>query len=361
MALENPFKGLSKTQLWISIAGFTGITGYLVVRHHASTGSWNPWSGGTAQDTTSTTQVDPVTGLPYSQDDAVDPVTGLTYLAEAEQYGSVQAAEADVSQFGTSAPTGSGVGVQPASPVAGSPSGTQAGSPYTSNAGWAKAVQAGLTDIGYDPQAVGAALGAYLTQEPLTPAQVQIVQTAIAEFGPPPVGNLQVIQAPPSGPAKTATVPDVKGMTVAAADSAIRAAGLTPGTGSNLTGTVSGQSPAAGSVVAPGAKVNLTVGSIAAAGGPGPVVSPEGSKPASAPAGLSATGHAGSADFGWHEVGGATHYELSITGAEAKDMQVAGTHAEHVALKAGRYRVKVRANSPGGSGPWSASKSFTVK
>lgn len=38
--------------------------------------------------------IDPVTQLPYSMDDQVDPATGLTYLQEAEQYGSVSAAEA---------------------------------------------------------------------------------------------------------------------------------------------------------------------------------------------------------------------------------------------------------------------------
>lgn len=204
MALDNPFKGMSRSGVYASLAGFAGITGYLVVRHHKQTGSWNPWSSGTSSATTSTTQIDPVTGLPYSQDDATDPLTGLTYLAEAQQYGSVAAAEADVSQFGSSAATGSGVGVQPASPsypVAGSPSGTQTGSPYTSNETWSQAAQAGLTDIGFDGQAVAAALGAYLMQEPLTPDQIKIVSAARAEYGPPPVGNLQIIPAPPAGPA----------------------------------------------------------------------------------------------------------------------------------------------------------------
>jgi hypothetical protein len=201
--IENPFKGMSRTSVYASLAGFTGITGYLVVRHHKSTGTWNPWSGAGSQGTTSTTAIDPVTGMPVSQDDAVDPLTNMTYLAEAQQYGSVQAAEASVSQFGTSAATGSGVGVQPASgyPVAGSPSGTQSGTPYTSNQTWAQAAQAGLTDIGFDPEAIAAALGAYLQQEPLTPDQVKIVEAARAEYGPPPVGNLQIIPAPASGPA----------------------------------------------------------------------------------------------------------------------------------------------------------------
>jgi hypothetical protein len=214
--MDNPFKGLSKTQLYMSLAGFAGITGYLVIRHHKQTGSWNPWSGGTTSDTTSTTQADPVTGLPYSQDDATDPVTGMTYLAEAQQYGSVAAAEASVSQFGTTAPTGSGIGVQPASPaypVAGSPSGTQTGTPYTSNATWAQAATAGLTDIGYDGQAVAEALGAYLQQEPLTPDQVKIVNAARAEYGPPPVGNPQIIPAPPSSPAP-AKVPGTPALSI---------------------------------------------------------------------------------------------------------------------------------------------------
>jgi hypothetical protein len=261
MEIANPFKGLPKPAIYASLIGFTGITGYLAWKHHASTGSWNPWSSGSSSSaTTSTTTIDPVTGMPSSQDDATDPVTGLTYLAEAQQYGSVAAAEADVSQFGQSTASGSGVGVSPATyPVAGSPAGTQTGNPYTSNAAWSQAVQAGLTDIGYSAIEVASALGLYLTGQPLTPAQAKIVNTAIGEYGPAPVGNLQVILAPAQGPATTATVPKVTGLSVADAVSAIRAAGLVPGAHSDETGTVNGQTPGPGKVVALNSKVDLSV------------------------------------------------------------------------------------------------------
>jgi Fibronectin type III domain len=44
--------------------------------------------------TTNPSAIDPVTGLPYSEDQTTDPLTGMTYLAEAQEYGSVSAAEA---------------------------------------------------------------------------------------------------------------------------------------------------------------------------------------------------------------------------------------------------------------------------
>lgn len=267
MAITNPFKGMSKPQIYASLAGATAIGGYLVYRHHKSSGSWNPWSSGsssTPSATTSSTTIDPVTGLPTSQDDAIDPLTGLAYLAEATQYGSVAAAEADVSQFGQSSPSGSGIGVSPATyPVTNSPSGTQTGSNYGSDSAWSQAAQAGLTDVGYDAVQVASALGQFLTGQPLSttgsPSPWSIVATAIGEYGKPPSG-IQPIMQPATGPATTATVPSVVGKTVAEADSAITAAGLIPGVHSHETGTVNGQTPGPGKVVAINSKVDLSVG-----------------------------------------------------------------------------------------------------
>lgn len=202
--MDNPFSKLSKPQLYATIAGGLGIGGYMVYRHHKSTGSWNPWSKGTPATGGGSSATDPVTGLPYSQDTATDPATGQQYLAEAQQYGSVAAAEASVSAFGQSTASGSGVPVNPASPASSGSINTPVGtSVYTSNAAWAQAAQAGLTDVGYDGPTVAAALGAYLTQTPVTPAQAQLISTAIAEYGPAPVGNLQVIQAPAAQPSPT--------------------------------------------------------------------------------------------------------------------------------------------------------------
>jgi hypothetical protein len=301
--MDNPFKGLPKPAIYAVLVGGVAVSGYALYQHHKTSGSWSPFATGTSgsSSTTSTTQTDPVTGLPYSQDDAVDPVTGLMYLAEAQQYGSVQAAEADVSQFGQSTTSGSGIGVQPATyPVANSPSGTQTGSPYTSNAAWAQAAQAGLTDIGYDGPTVAAALGAYLTQTPLTSAQAVIVNTAIGEFGPPPVGNLQVILQPTSGPGQTGggSSPTIK--------PGIPTLSVTPSTGfadfgwSNVTGAT---------------EYELTV---KGAGGKG-------------------------------------------TGTSNVDETLTGNHAEHVTLAKGDYVAQVRAHNAGGYSSWSPIKHFTVK
>lgn len=305
MAIKNPFRNMTKPQLYATIAGSAGVGGYLLYRHHKTTGSWNPFSAGssssTTSATTSSTSIDPVTGLPYSQDNAIDPVTGLTYLAEAQQYGSIAVADASVSQFGTTATSG-GTTItgtpQPNGTVSGSTN--PPGSPYTSNAGWSQAVQAGLTDIGYDGPTVAAALGLYLTGQPMTAAQASIVNAGIAEFGPPPVGTFQVILAPASG-----------------------------------TGTTTGTS--------------------------------SGSAPKTAPSGLSSTGHAGFADFGWGVVSGATGYELQVSGTGGKgtgtsglDESFTGNHAANVKLNPGTYKAQVRATNTTGSGPWASFPNFTV-
>lgn len=203
--MQNPFKNLSRTQQYIVVAGGLGIGVVALVAHHKKTGSWSPFATGTAATASSgATGTDPVTGLPYTQDTATDPITGLQYLQEAEQYGSVAAAEASVSAFGQSTATGSGIPVNPASPASSGSINTPVGtSVYTSNAAWAQAATAGLTDIGYSGSDVSAALGAYLTQTPVTPAQKTLIDTAIAEYGPAPVGSLQVILQPQSQPSST--------------------------------------------------------------------------------------------------------------------------------------------------------------
>lgn len=202
--MDNPLANLSKNQKIAVAVGAVGIGGYIVYSHHKSSGSWNPFSTASTTATTATstgTTNDPITGLPYSDDYATDPVTGDTYLQEATQYGSVAAAEATVTAYGQSTATGSGIPVNPASPAPTGSLNTPVGSSvYTSNAAWSQAATAGLVSVGYDGTTVANALGAYLTQTPETPDQVAITNTAIAEYGPAPVGSLQVIRAPASGP-----------------------------------------------------------------------------------------------------------------------------------------------------------------
>lgn len=360
MAITNPFKGLPKPELYAVLVGGAAVTGYVLYRHHKNTGSWSPFatgtsgsaSSGTTADGTSTT-IDPVTGLAYADDNATDPLTGLQYLQEAQQYGSVQAAESVVSDYGSSVASGSGY---PVAPAIQEPNGTLSGStnppgsPYNSNAGWAQAAQAGLVDVGYDATTVGAALGAYLTGTPLTADQAKIVNTAIAEFGKPPVGDLQVILAPVSqpGPAMV-TVPNVVGKTLDEADTIIRAAGLVPA--SSGTGTVSEQSPAAGTQVTKNSKVTLTLKATPAK----PPVSLK-------PVGVSATGYKGYADIGWETATGAGAYQYQISGPEPKTGITTKTSLEKLKLKPGKYEVKVRAglSTTDIHGPWSTIKPFTV-
>lgn len=114
-----------------------------------------------------------------SDPNLIDPTTGVPYADETA--GNYAGYTQGISGYGYGFPTSDITG------------GTTVGTAYTSNAQWAQAVEAGLTAIGYDAQAVGAAVGKYLLNMPLTSDQVTIVQTAVAEFGPPPVGTFAII------------------------------------------------------------------------------------------------------------------------------------------------------------------------
>lgn len=171
---------------------------------------------GSGQAGAGSTGIDPVTQLPYSQDNATDPVTGMTYLNEAQQYGSVAAAEAAATGSSTFSP---GLGVTgpldsgfPTSQFfnPGPPQPTATG--YPTFAAWAQAVQGGLSNLGYSPESVATALGLFNAQHPLSQQQAQIIRTAEAEFGPPPGGPFQIIQTPSHGTGAKRPVPDVKGL-----------------------------------------------------------------------------------------------------------------------------------------------------
>jgi hypothetical protein len=190
--------GGKKISNWWLIGGAIGAGAvYLVIRHSSSASS----TSGAA----SSSATDPVTGLPYSEDNSTDPVTGLTYLQEAQQYGSVQAAEEEVTSgsafFGQSG-TGNLVdtGLPTIDGVTGTSTNPSPGS-FETNAQWAQAVTAGLADLGYNSTDVAAALGLYFQNHPLGTAPdgasyLSIVQAAVAEFGPPPVGSFQIVGAP---------------------------------------------------------------------------------------------------------------------------------------------------------------------
>lgn len=114
---------------------------------------------------------------------AIDPATGIPYADE--QAGNYAGYTQGISGYGYGTPTlGGGT----------SPTGTT----FTTNAQWVQAATAGLTALGYNGSDVGAALGLYLLGMPLSADQVTIVQTAVAEFGPPPVGQFAIIASPNS-------------------------------------------------------------------------------------------------------------------------------------------------------------------
>lgn len=267
---KNPFEHLSKPQLYGVIGGSVLLGGFFEYNHHKSTGTWNPFSKGTANASSAGTGVDPVTNLPYSEDTQIDPITGLPYLQEAQEYGSVATAEAAVSAYGQTSATGSGYGVQPASGTSGDGSSTVAAGAtsagtYTSTAAWAQAAQTGLEQISgtttYNGTDIGTALGDYLQGEELTPGQIQVVNIALAEFpfpgSPPPI-----LKQPVSTPAATVKVPSsLIGQAQEAAFAILSAAGL-KATGTPVvkgkTLIVQTVSPKEGTTVAPGTTIHLT-------------------------------------------------------------------------------------------------------
>lgn len=159
--------------------GVAVVGGVLWWRNHSASSST------AAAATTAATDpnlIDPATGIPYADESAgaINSAGGLSGLG----FG-----------FPTSDITGSTL---------------SAGTSFTTNAQWSQAVEAGLTGLGYDAQAVGSAIGKFLLNQPLTSDQVTIVQTAVAEYGPPPVGTFAIIAggtAPPPPPGGGTTTP----------------------------------------------------------------------------------------------------------------------------------------------------------
>lgn len=264
-----------KISNWWLIGGVAGAIGVFIIVKRGGL-------GGSKASSSSATATDPLTGLPYSQDNAIDPLTGMSYLAEAQQYGSVAAAEQAASS-GVGQSVGGGTSAQTSGfPTIGQVTGGGAptGNSYSSNAQWAQAVTAGLTNLGYSPTDVAAALGLYFQSQPLGSgadgvSYLSIVQAAIAEFGPPPVGTFPLTgtrppppppPVPPPGhkppPAAKVTVPALAGDRVQNATSALASLGLHASFGRrrpNVPYYVTASSPGAGAKVAPGSTVHLSI------------------------------------------------------------------------------------------------------
>jgi hypothetical protein len=122
-----------------------------------------------------------------------DPSTGMTYAQEAAEGVGVYTAA-------SGADTGALAGLSGVTT-----STTSATSAPTTNAAWAQQATANLVAIGYSSTDVAAALGQYLASLPLTAAQQTIVQVALAEDGPPPVGSFSIITTGSSTATSTGT------------------------------------------------------------------------------------------------------------------------------------------------------------
>jgi hypothetical protein len=281
-------------EVWAAVTGGAAVTWFAWKQHKASQASAAP--GGQSG-------TDPVTGLPYSMDSQVDPATGLAYLQEAQEYGSVAAADSALAQSsaGYAAYSGAYAPYSGLTGLGSAAAGTMAGPNYTSNAEWAQAVEGGLTDVGYASTDVAAALGRYLAGLSLTPDQATIVNAAVAEYGPPPSGQFQVILAPAAGT-------------------------VTTGTG---TGT------AAPAQAPPG----FSASGWARFGDFG-----WGTVPDAQSYELLVVGQGGRG-----------------TGTSHVDQWIQGTHAEGVQLTPGAYKAQARAWNAAGGGPWSQPVYFTVK
>jgi len=141
---------------------------------------------------------------------------------------------------------------------------------FSDNAEWAQYVEAYITGtLGGDPSATGNAIGKYLTGQPITSDQQNIVNEAIAYGEYPPVagpngnppGFVTSTGTSTGTGSGTVTVPNVTGQRLADATGMLTAAGLRIAGASQVQGvsqTVTGQSPAAGTSVAAGSTVTVT-------------------------------------------------------------------------------------------------------
>src|ERR1022692_1104559 len=189
-----PGLGHMKKGYVIAIAGGGLVIAVYLYRKQKSTNA----AANAAAATPATTGGGQLNGYPWdgtvgnsADPQSEDPATSMTYAQEA----------AEVTGAYTQA---AGAGVGAGTPLAGlsgvTTTTTSASSAPTTNAGWAQQATANLVSIGYASTDVAAALGQYLASLPLTAAQQNIVQVALAEDGPPPVGSFSIIT---TGPAPT--------------------------------------------------------------------------------------------------------------------------------------------------------------
>lgn len=249
-------KNIKKSTLLLA-GGGTGLAAFLWYRHKS-----NSAASSAAPTDTSSTGYSPSTGYAdaYPADGTVgdpsdpystDPDSGMTYGDEGG------------SGFGD---TGFGGIGNPFGLGAGTGTTGQPGS-FTSNAQWAQFAEQELSGV-IDEATLSAALGKYLTGQPMSSAQESLADQAIAIAGYPPVSGPSgfppsMHTAPPTGQgsAGKATVPHVIGQPQEAAFALISEAGLKPKGSPTIKGKtiyVTSQSPKAGTKVNKGSTVTVT-------------------------------------------------------------------------------------------------------
>lgn len=157
-----PMKKSTRNWLLIGGLGAAAVVIYMVMRARSNAA------------TSTDPNVDPATGVPYSQ-----------------EYGGYGAQGVSPSLYGYVDPTTGAF-------ISGAGAGNTVIQPST-NASWAQQVEAYLGQIGYDPLAVGAALGKYLTGQTLSADQQAIVAAALGFYGQPPQPVPPITTTPPPG------------------------------------------------------------------------------------------------------------------------------------------------------------------
>lgn len=239
---------------WVIIVlGASAVTvGYVVIRKRSAASA--AASTASAADTTGTSDIDPLTGdVAGSAQDQADLAAMQAGGYEGDNLGD------GLGDYG---------GYLAATPAAATIPGAGG---FTTNGEWAQQAETDLGGLGIAQTSLSAALGKYLTGQPLASADQQLVDQAIAEEGYPPVsgpgGYPPAMKTSPTStttppPATTVTVPRLAGDRVEDATSALSSLGLKSAFGTRKPGVpywVTGSSPAAGTRVAARSTVKLTI------------------------------------------------------------------------------------------------------
>lgn len=228
----------------IYVVGVVGAAGGVIIYAYVKNKRANAAAAATPASTASADQIDPNTGLPYSQEQGVmdtgaaytpyggiDPNTGVPYIDETG--------------------TLSGAAANP--------------NPIHTNQDWANTAQQELENtFGYAASVSQSAVRKYLGQhDQLTADEASAIQTVIAEIGQPPTGGpYRIITGSASVPPSSSpvTVPNVVGHSAGQAHNTLVAAHLTPvaDPGQKATAKVKSTTPKAGTHVAAGTRVLIT-------------------------------------------------------------------------------------------------------